>query len=774
MKTFIALIAMALPAFGQWENLNPGGGGQIQAIVADPHTKSRLYWCSDMEGIYRSDDLGERWDYLGVGLPMSNTMTLLVDENDPQRLYAGQHLGISVSADGGKTWRIAPEVPDPIAVIVQDPNDPDVLVAGPGSRFRWSGDWSEEGAPVGKRGIWISRDRGATWKFADYTEGEGRRDVFAIAFDDSGPWLATMSGLYRPISDGDKWKRVAGPIGSAGCWGVAFSPDGGRIFTTFTIPEAGDAEPSGAGGPGNVVTPLFAASTSTLEWTDLSAGAPEQLREAVAQSGLWRPVVDPRSTPDRQQILVAPWTKRLGLLEVSVATDSKGLLIGEWRQPLFYDHPVRVGWDAGWEHYSTRPLSWLYSPAEWGDDRWIVTTGDQTVFRAKAGVGKEPSEWDQIYTNFVRDIDGVRFYRTRGAQSTFVFDGEADGTYSAQCNGDNAVLESYDTGSSWTIGISQPRSNSISILRQLVPMVVLAHTSSGFGADSNNGTLWAKRLEHRSASDEWIEVGGGPKRRGGLPDNLYNQIVPDPHRPGRVYIGTRYAHVWMIEDIEKFIAGEQPAVNISEPFGGPATVNDKGVGMAVDPNEPNVVWAVGTADGRSAMGGQLWRGERRGDGWDWKVVRDNGSDPSQLAVLDLSGQTAVAFERREGEGDEWLEVTLDGGVSWKRIFDLDEARGLRSNQLGTNWYDQTNPRLDLAGLTGDGNELYVAYVSPWDQARGYGIFRGRVADDGETTWDDVTGDLPFPYPVKMRVIDDGARYLYLASKGMGWWRRRLP
>jgi hypothetical protein len=58
--------------------------------------------------IFRSVDNGETWQSLDgsgpTGFPDIPVHSIVVDPDDPQRLYLGTDLGVMVSIDGGATW----------------------------------------------------------------------------------------------------------------------------------------------------------------------------------------------------------------------------------------------------------------------------------------------------------------------------------------------------------------------------------------------------------------------------------------------------------------------------------------------------------------------------------------------------------------------------------------------------------------------------------------------------------------------------------------------
>lgn len=228
----------------------------------------------------------------------------------------------------------------------------------------------------------------------------------------------------------------------------------------------------------------------------------------------------------------------------------------EEKYSLESNPPQRPPFDHGWETYTPRSLYYTYAPSSW-PGRQIWSTGDQTLFATDSAQPGYTGAWASKYSQFVREIDGQRFYRNRGMASTFIFDGDAFRNYNIQANADNAVLESYDDGRSWAIGIKQPRSNAVCIVKHVSPPIVLAHTSPGYGGGATQGTLWAKRLVHFSPRDVWVRIAGGSGEIAGLPNTLYRQIEADPHQPGRVYVGTAISGVFVIDDVRSLLSAAE-------------------------------------------------------------------------------------------------------------------------------------------------------------------------------------------------------------------------
>lgn len=77
-------------------------------IEFDPTNDDRAYAVFSGFGtdhVYVTEDFGENWRAIDNGLPDIPTNTIFIDPLFPQRLYAGNDMGVYYSEDGGNTWR---------------------------------------------------------------------------------------------------------------------------------------------------------------------------------------------------------------------------------------------------------------------------------------------------------------------------------------------------------------------------------------------------------------------------------------------------------------------------------------------------------------------------------------------------------------------------------------------------------------------------------------------------------------------------------------------
>lgn len=180
----------------------------------------------DGVGIYRSDDAGDNWEYIGLE-ESRNVGRMVVDPRDPNVLYVAAmgslfadspERGIFKTSDGGDNWEKVLYVSDSTGAIdvVIHPTNPDTLYAAMWERVRRPNRRSYGGPTCG---LYRSYDGGDSWEeltngLPTLAEDKGRigidisasnPDILYTIYADS---IGYFNGVYKTEDGGDSWIRT--------------------------------------------------------------------------------------------------------------------------------------------------------------------------------------------------------------------------------------------------------------------------------------------------------------------------------------------------------------------------------------------------------------------------------------------------------------------------------------------------------------------------------------------------------------------------------------
>ena len=247
----------------EWRSIGPTLGGRVTAVSGVVGQPSVYYFGGTGSGVWKSADNGVSWRPIADGqLGTGSVGAIAVSESDPNVIYVGMGEacirgnvshgdGVYKSTDAGKTWtHVGLADARQIGKIRVHPRDPDlVYVAALGHAF----------GPNHERGVFRSRDGGATWKnVLSVNDSTGAVD---LALDPrnarilyAGCWQAVRtpwslesggrgSALYKSSDGGDTWSRLTGEGLPKGLWGrvgVAVSPViSDRLWAVIEADEGG-------------------------------------------------------------------------------------------------------------------------------------------------------------------------------------------------------------------------------------------------------------------------------------------------------------------------------------------------------------------------------------------------------------------------------------------------------------------------------------------------------------------------------------------------------
>jgi photosystem II stability/assembly factor-like uncharacterized protein len=240
-------IAPALYGGLQWRMIGPFRGGRVDAVSGVPGRPHDFYFGAVHGGVWKTTNAGRTWAPLFDGQPVSSIGAIAVAPSNPDVVYVGSGEstlrdsvsfgnGVYKSTDAGKTWtHLGLADTQHIGRVAVDPKNANVVfVAAIGHYY----------GPHAERGIYRSKDGGATWQKVLYkNDSVGAIDV-VIDPVSSQVIYASLWNTRRP-----PW-YVYGPSNGPG-GGIFKSSDGGTTWHQLTQGLPGE----GVGRSGIAVAP---------------------------------------------------------------------------------------------------------------------------------------------------------------------------------------------------------------------------------------------------------------------------------------------------------------------------------------------------------------------------------------------------------------------------------------------------------------------------------------------------------------------------------------
>ncbi len=138
-------------------------------------------------------------DWRANGPPGGDVRSLVVDPNNPDRLYFGTlDAQIYTSADGGKSWEFLYDFNRPklfIDQIIVDPRDSRTLYVA-AHRHKESG------------GFFKSTDGGRKWRESSQLKNEALHSLFQSRLNPNVLIAGTFNGMFRSDNSGENWKQL--------------------------------------------------------------------------------------------------------------------------------------------------------------------------------------------------------------------------------------------------------------------------------------------------------------------------------------------------------------------------------------------------------------------------------------------------------------------------------------------------------------------------------------------------------------------------------------
>ena len=216
----------------EWQSIANGlpSNPQVRALLIHPDNSAIIY-AGTQEGVYRSDDRGERWESLDSPGEGYDVWSLASHPDNPDVIFAGyEPCSVYRSQDAGATWKqmntdkvvypfvttYMPPLAKRVIGIAVDPSNPNDMYGA---------------IEVG--GLIASRDGGETWE--SITDGLYKDnhtvDMHGVQVSSAAPGMVhviTQVAMFRSRDKGDHWEHIRfGEMfpGGSYCRDLQFAPD---------------------------------------------------------------------------------------------------------------------------------------------------------------------------------------------------------------------------------------------------------------------------------------------------------------------------------------------------------------------------------------------------------------------------------------------------------------------------------------------------------------------------------------------------------------------
>lgn len=422
----------------EYRYVGPSRGGRVTAVAGHRSQPSTFYMGAVGGGVWKTVDYGHVWRNVSDGYFDTGSIgAVRVAESDPNVVYVSTGsdgirsnviigTGVYKSTDAGTSWtHLGLENTGNTGAILIHPEDPNlVYVAAIGNPF----------APNPERGVYRSRDGGATWDNVLFVSDSTGAVDLEFAPDDPAtiyasmwrgerkPWTiisgALEGGVYRSVDGGDTWEQATDglPAGLRGKSDLAVSAaDPDRVYVLMEAPAdtGGLYRSDDRGVTWRQVTDFGPIRTRPFYYTNLEAhptdpdvlwGMTEGHWKSTDGGRTWSPQRVPHGdnhdmwiNPDHPEILIQ---SNDGGANVSL--DGGATWSTQLNQPTAELYQVDVSDDfpyrlyAGQQDNSTISVPSLPERSEPG--------GDQSAWEAHGGcetgpVVPKPGDADIVYAN---------------------------------------------------------------------------------------------------------------------------------------------------------------------------------------------------------------------------------------------------------------------------------------------------------------------------------------------------------------------------------------
>ncbi len=586
--------------------------------------------------------------------------------------------GVWKTVNAGTTWEpvFDKEGSYSIGCVTIDPNNPNVIWVGTGENN------SQRSVSFGD-GVYKSMDGGQTWTNTGLKESEHIGRIVVHPDDSDVVYVAAMGplwrsggdrGLYKTIDGGATWERI-----------LHISDDTG-VAEVWLDPRDPDL--------------VYATSYQRRRhvWTLINGGPESAFHKSTDGGKTWRKI--DKGLPDvdrgRMGLCISPVNPDVIYGVLDAARDESGLYRSTDRGESWEKRSKHSTSGDYWNELTCDPhdLDTVYSVEVW---LWVTKDGGKTFEKANS--------------------------KKRHVDDHAVWLDPEDPDYML-VGGDGGVYESFDRGDSWLFKENLP-------ITQFYRVSV--DTSEPFyyvyGGTQDNNTLGGPSRTLRKSgisNEDWFITVGG--------DGYETQV--DPTDPNIVYSQWQYGGLVRYDRRSEELVDIQP----QEEPGEPAHRWNWDSPLIISPHSPTRLYFASQRLFRSDDRGNTWaavsgdlsrqldrdRLEVMGRIWEMDAVHKSISTSNYGNIVSLTESPLVEGLIFVGTDDGLIQVTEDGGESWRKIEGVPGVpKRTYVSDLEASLYDE-----NTVYATFDNHKMgdFTPYVA--------------VSRDRGRTWKSIRSDLP--------------------------------
>ncbi|MCQ4164243.1 exo-alpha-sialidase [Tahibacter harae] len=716
----------ALAGVGSWTTAGPGGGNVV-ALVSYEASPTTL-WAAGRGGVFRSTSGGTAWTRIEVGLPEALYTNDLVAASGAPVLYLSAGRQVYRSGNGGDLWVpvTPPSSTQTVGQLALRRGDSNALAAATGTELYVSGDgggsWSAPGGTLSGganyyAAIHYAADGTLYAGLSDSDPGSFGGAIVVRSTTAGASWAATpaqptaLGGITQIISAPATPLRLYASDGNS----VATSANGGTSWSTLALPATGTS-------CGRITR--IAANPAAATGLFVACGARGLIysADATAASPAWQ-------TYDAANGLSANGTDPAQLSAIAVHANfaaTPSLWVGASDGGLLASSNGGTSWTAintGFQSTNIRALA--THPLDTGSGAiFLAGYGDSvTTTRALYRSVDSGSSWtasgaglnaEQIRSIAI-DPTTVDADPLTAENFTVYAAGRSERIPTAAAK-DGGLYKSTDAGVTWNTidsGIAlvggRPDMGTVRTIAA-DPRSCAAPPASGPCAPGSGGlrTLFAagggrpnsggpglpyisaRIYKSTNAGASWSASDAGlPLSQDLGPPGAFNYagmggVVPlvfDPSNTQTLYIGTFItwspgvagaAEPTIANGVFKSTDGGASWTHMSNGmprYGGPASSHWDVLALAINPANPQVIYAGTSNLYGGAATGNVYKTTNGGASWSPASSGIAGQDVRALFIdpADASGDTIYAGTGGDGANPGGVYRSTNGGASWNSI-----------------------------------------------------------------------------------------------------------